>query len=272
MRDVFFTGATGCLGMLCVRELSKRGWRIFASGMNEEKLGKLAELPGVIPIKADVTDDESLASAYNTVRTYTDKLDAVVNFAGLSAFASMVEGNPEIIAEKLLKVNVMGPVRVNRLFFGMLLEGKGRIINCSSEAGWLKAQPFAAPYFMSKRALEAYSDSLRRELMFLGIPVIKIQPGPFDTSMTAGILEDYQSALLSTKYYLSVLLKLKVFLKSGLQQQCPADRLVSQVIHAMEDRKPKLAYRTGTSKLLLLLEILPDKLVDSVYMRLVNLV
>lgn len=123
---------------------------------------------------------------------------------------------------------------------------------------------------MSKRALEAYSDSLRRELMFLGIPVIKIQPGPFDTSMTAGIMKDYQSALLSTKYYLSVLLKLKVFLRSGLQQQCPADKLVSQVIQAMEDRKPKQVYRTGASKLLLLLEMLPDKLVDIVYMKLVN--
>ena len=270
MRDVFFTGATGCLGMLCVSELSKRGWRIFASGMNEEKLDKLAELSGVIPVKADVTDEASLAAAYDTVRTYTGKLDAVVNFAGLSAFTSMVEGSPEIIAEKLLKVNVMGPVRVNQLFFGMLLEGKGRIINCSSEAGWMKAQPFAAPYFMSKRALEAYSDSLRRELMFLGIPVIKMQPGPFDTTMTAGIMEDYQSTLLSTKYYLSVLIKLKVFLKSGLQQQCSTDRLVSQIIHAMEDRKPKQVYRTGTSKLLLLLELLPDKLVDNIYMKLVN--
>jgi len=106
--------------------------------------------------------------------------------------------------------------------------------------------------------------------MLPGIPVIKIQPGPFDTTMTAGIMEDYQSTLLSTKYYLSVLIMLKVFLKSGLQQQCSADKLVSRLIHAMEDRKPKLVYKTGTSRLLLLLEMLPDKLVDAIYMKLVE--
>ena len=43
------------------------------------------------------------------------------------------------------------------------------------------------PYAMSKHAIEAYSDALRRELMFVGVPVIVVQPGPFRTDMVGGI-------------------------------------------------------------------------------------
>lgn len=271
MKDVFFTGATGGLGMLCVKELSRRGWRVFASGTNEEKLKQLAGLENIIPVKADITDDDSLAAAWRLVRGYTDKLDAVANFAGLSSFTSMVEGDPAPVTELLFKVNVMGPVKVNRMFIDMLLKGKGRIINCSSEAGWLKAQPFAAPYFMSKRALEAYNDCLRRELMFLGIPVVKIQPGPFGTSMTSGVMNDYRATLAGTKHYERVLVKLRALLGLGLKQYCGTDKLVRKVVHALEDTPPKLTYRVGVSKLLLLLEILPDRTVDRLYLKLMSM-
>ena len=51
------------------------------------------------------------------------------------------------MTQKLLDINVMGMVRVNRIFFDLVLAGGGRIIHCSSEAGWMTAQPFAAPYY-----------------------------------------------------------------------------------------------------------------------------
>ena len=180
MNYVLFTGATGDLGRSCIEEIIKTGkWTVFAGGTNKAKLAQLEKLPNVISVELDVTSEESIENAYKAIRSYTYVLDAVVNFAGIHVFTSMVEGDCVKDIEKMLDVNVMGMVRVNKRFFEMVRIGHGRIINCSSESGWMTPQPFNGPYTMTKYAVEAYNDSLRRELMYLNIPVIKIQPGSF---------------------------------------------------------------------------------------------
>ena len=59
---------------------------------------------------------------------------------------------------------------------------QGKIINISSISG-LRSNPFTSPYCASKFALEAFSDSLRCELMIYGVDVILIEPGPFKTDI-----------------------------------------------------------------------------------------
>ena len=163
MKYVLFTGATGDLGRCCIEELSALGgWTVFAGGTNPAKLASLGELKNVIPLPLDVTSEESIEKAYETVRGITYRLDAVVNFAGIHTFTSMVEGDCVHEIEKMLDVNVMGMVRVNKRFFEMVRIGHGRIVNCSSESGWMTPQPFNGPYTMTKYAVEAYNDSLRR--------------------------------------------------------------------------------------------------------------
>ncbi|TCL54111.1 NAD(P)-dependent dehydrogenase (short-subunit alcohol dehydrogenase family) [Kineothrix alysoides] len=266
MKYVFFTGAAGGLGELCIKAISKKEeWTVFAADMNEKELIKFEEFSNVIPIKTDVTNQSDVEAARKTVLTYTDRLDAIVNFAGLIAFTSMVEGECIHTAEKLLAVNLMGMVRVNYVLFDLIYKGHGRIINCSSEAGWMTPQPFAAPYFFSKRAVEGYNDSLRRELMYLDIPVIKIQPGSFNTNLTQGVYGKYEKALSETKYYRQVLTKMKPLMELELKQNNNPAKLVKAVLRALETPKPKLSYRVGTGKLLAMLEIFPEKSVDIIY-------
>ena len=266
MKYVFFTGATGDLGGECVKLLSESGrWIVFAVGTRQEKLRQLESLPNVIPIRCDITCQESVEAALKAVRVKTEKLDAIVNFAGLTAFSSAVECPIIKTTEKILDVNIMGMVRVNRIFFEILNNAGGRIVNCSSEAGWMTAQPFAAPYFLSKRAVEAYSDSLRRELMFLGISVIKIQPGSFKTKITEDIYRNFDETLESTIYYKDLLARMKPLMVQELKNNNDPVRLARMVLKALESRHPKLRYRIGTGKLLLLLEFLPERWVDAVY-------
>lgn len=73
----------------------------------------------------------------------------------------------------------------------MLSSRKGRIVNISSETGWMSGGPFNGAYASSKHAIEAYSDSLRRELALLDMPVIKIQAGPFKTDMVKSIESNF---------------------------------------------------------------------------------
>ena len=267
-----FTGATGGLGEACIRALSQTGrWTVFATGTNDAKLLEYHALANVIPLRMDITEESGVQAAQKVVAERAGKLDAIVNFAGRSAFASMVEGGCAELTQRLLDVNVLGMIWVTRAFFELIMKGMGRIINCSSEAGWMTAQPFAAPYFLSKRAVEAYSDSLRRELMFLGIPVIKIQPGSYQTNLTQNTLAGFYQTLSETRYYKNVLSRLKPLMMQELTHDNDANKLASVVLLALETKHPKLKYRVGTGKLLAMLELLPEKGVDLLYQWLAKL-
>lgn len=265
MKYVLFTGATGGLGSVCVQGLTDRGYTVFAAGTNGDRLAQLGGLPRAIPLHLDVTDMRSVEAARDTVLQYTQRLHAIVNFAGLSAFCSLVEGESVGLTERLLDVNVMGMVRVNRTFFDLVLAGGGRIINCSSEAGWMTSQPFAGPYFLSKHAVEAYSDSLRRELLCLGVPVVKLQPGSYKTSLTDGVTAQFDKTLAQTQYYQTVLTRMKPFLAGELERANDPAKLARTLIRAIEAKRPKLQYRVGTGKTLALMELLPDGALDLIY-------
>ena len=108
MKYAFFTGATGGLGTLCIKALSEtKHWTVFAAGTNTAALEQIKKLPNIIAIRADVTKQESVDAAFQLVKSYTDRLDAVVNFAGLSYFTSLIEGDSVSAVERLLNVNVM---------------------------------------------------------------------------------------------------------------------------------------------------------------------
>lgn len=266
MKYVLFTGATGGLGGYCVKALSATNrWTIFALGTKAEALKQLGELPNIIPIKVDITSQESINLAYQEVLAITDQLDVIVNFAGLSYFTSLIEGDSIDAVEKLLRVNVLGMVRINYTFFELLHKGKGRIINCSSESGWMTPQPFAGPYIMSKYAVEAYNDSLRRELLFLNIPVIKIQPGAYDTQLTHQLDGYFHKAMDETKYYKKLLAKMKPMMTMELNQKNDPQVLVKTVLKAMESKYPKRQYRVGTGRLLAMMELLPEGGIDLIY-------
>jgi NAD(P)-dependent dehydrogenase (short-subunit alcohol dehydrogenase family) len=267
MKYVFFTGATGGLGEACVEALSRTGrWTIFAAGTNEVALDRLGELPNVIPVRVDITEQASVEAALEAVKARTETLDAVVNFAGLASFASLVEGDSLGAIERLLAVNLVGTARVNRTFFEMIHKGHGRIVNCSSESGWMTPTPFAGPYVLSKYAVEAYSDSLRRELMFLGISVIKIQPGSFETPVRQKVNDLFQKSLAETQYYRKLLLRLKPLMVMELGQRNDVRRLADALLKALESSRPRLQYRVGTGRLLALLELFPERWVDKIYM------
>jgi NAD(P)-dependent dehydrogenase (short-subunit alcohol dehydrogenase family) len=271
MKYVLFTGATGDLGRCCVEAIAGLGdWTVFAGGTNEEKLHTLGELERVIPVRLDVTDEESINEAYETVRRHTYRLQAVVNFAGIHTFTSMVEGNCVEEIEKMLNINVLGMVRVNKRFFEMVRIGRGRIINCSSESGWMTPQPFNGPYTMTKYAVEAYNDSLRRELMYLDIPVVKLQPGSFKTQLTEKIFRDFDQVIQTTNYFKKVLTTMRPMMTMELGLDHDPNKLAKKLIRALTAKTPLTKYKVCTGKLLMTLELLPDKAVDLAYKLLVN--
>jgi NAD(P)-dependent dehydrogenase (short-subunit alcohol dehydrogenase family) len=259
------TGAGGGLGHATVERLVANGWKVFAADISKDLLRTSMHDPDVVPVVMDVTSGESIESAYDAVASQTDRLDGIVNFAGIMGVGSLTDIPEERLA-RILDINVMGTYRVNKKFFPLVEAAKGRIVNLSSETGWQSAAPFNGPYAMSKHAIEAYSTSLRRELALLGVKVITIQPGAFRTNMVAGIESAFTAAEAETPKFAQVLRKLKAL--AGKEIESARDpAILAQVIEtALTVKRPKPVYSVKPDKLRSSLERLPLRAADGLYL------
>lgn len=275
MKYAFVTGAAGGLAGACVEELNRRGgWIIFAADFNEVGLKELAAKTGenVIPVVVDITSQDSCNLAAEEIKKYTDHLDVVVNCAGMHTMDSVIEGeNPAKLIEKMLNVNLLGMMRVNKALFELIDACKGRIINFSSECGWEKPQPFNTPYAITKYAVEAYTMGLRRELNFIDIPVIKIQPGSFKTGMHGQATAGYDRLLQSTTNYKEVLSVLKPIMSVAMNNPHDKKHLVDTVMEAIYSNHPKTNYKCKNTWYLVAINPIPDKIIDWGYKTVVKL-
>lgn len=265
MKYALVTGAGGGLGGAGAEALAAAGWTVFAADINEAALDEIGKMPRTIPLLLDVTSQESVDAAVETVKKTTERLDAIISFAGIHIMGSMVEGDIVRSMEQLIEVNLMGMVRVNRAFFEMVKAGCGRIINCSSECGYMKPQPFNGPYTVTKYAVEAYNDSLRRELLCHGIKVIKIQPGSFKTSLHSAAQAGFEQLYNDTRYYQNALRKMQPLMRRELKKAHDPGHLVKTLLKAAEKPRPKSCYRVKNSKLLGMMELIPNAWVDKIY-------
>ena len=264
-RTALVTGAGGGLGHATVERLLANGWKVFAADINKDLLRSSMHDPDVVPVVIDVTDRESIRSAYDAVASQTDRLDGIVNFAGIMGLGSLTDIPEERLA-RILDVNVMGTYRVNKQFFPLVEAARGRIVNLSSETGWQSAAPFNGPYAMSKHAIEAYSTALRRELALLGVKVVTIQPGPFRTDMVEGIERAFTQAESETTRFARAIRKLKGLAAKQINSAHDPDILAQVIETALTVKRPKPVYSVKADRLRSSLEKLPLRAADQVYL------
>jgi NAD(P)-dependent dehydrogenase (short-subunit alcohol dehydrogenase family) len=192
---VVITGASTGIGEATARHLAARGFEVLA-GVRKDSDAERIEAAGLRAIKLDVTDEASVASAGEQIEEAAggSGLAGLVNNAGI-AVSGPVEHVPVADFREQLEVNVLGQVAVTQRLLPLLRAGGGRIVNISSIGGRI-ALPLAGPYAASKFALEAISDSLRRELRGQGVEVVVVEPGGIKTPIwekgteTANRIED----------------------------------------------------------------------------------
>ena len=267
MRSVVITGAAGGLGAAAGALLADHGWQVFAADLPGPALDAVAGQDGVVAVPLDVTDPDSVAAMAVAVADQLRSgggapgLQGVVNFAGILEVGSVIEV-PPAVAERVLAVNVMGTYRVNQALFPLVLAGRGRIVNISSETGWQSGGPFNGVYAMTKHAIEAYTDSLRRELMLLDIAVVKVQPGPFRTSMVHSIEDRFERAARASTHFGAVLRRVG---RLGAGEEGKAHRpeeLATVVEEALTAARPRPAYSVHPAPSRVALDRIPTRLGD----------
>lgn len=252
------TGAGGGLGGATARLFADRGWRVLAADLRAP-----GAAPGIVPLTVDVTDGASVAALAAAAAEHApDGLGAIVNFAGIMLVGALVDVVEEDL-RRILDVNVLGTYRVNKALYESVLRGRGRIVTVSSETGWQSALMLNGPYAMTKHAIEAYSDALRRELMFRGVPVIKVQPGPFRTDMVGGIPAAFERAGERATHFAALTSAVgRMAAGEGAHAGNP-QRLAELVWRAVTSRRPRAAYRVNTDPRRAVMHYLPARVTDA---------
>ncbi len=189
---VLVTGASSGIGLASCEHLLKEGYNVIGGVRTAIDAERLAGSfgPNFYAVILDVTNSESIATARETVSLLLgkDHLVAIVNNAGI-VISGTVLHVPVEEWKRQFDVNVFGLINTTQRFFDLLIHASKasdhhpvRIINMSSVSGKF-ASPMMGPYAASKFALEALSDSLRREMYMHDIQVVLIEPGSIITPM-----------------------------------------------------------------------------------------
>jgi NAD(P)-dependent dehydrogenase (short-subunit alcohol dehydrogenase family) len=175
-RAVLVTGASSGIGLKITELLAANNFYVYAGARKAEDLDRLDEMNNVSSIRLDVTVHGEIENAVEFVRGEGRGLYGVVNNAGVGSISSLVSG-PEFDLDFTFDVNVYGPYRINRAFLPLLVESNGRTTIIGSISGFIAGR--SGIYSMSKFAVEAYTDSLARELADTGVHVSIVEPGGF---------------------------------------------------------------------------------------------
>ena len=221
------------------------------------------------PLLFDVTDQRAILSAASEVENALGgaTLAGLVNNAGI-AIGGPLAHVPLDAFRKQLEVNLIGAVAVIQAYLPLLgcdrsRHGKpGRIVNVSSVAG-KRASPFMASYSASKHALEAMSESLRRELLLFGIDVIVVAPGMVATPIWDKAEQADFSPFRETAYAPALSRYMAYVLDVGPKGDPP--QRIARVIHqALTTPAPKPRYAAVHGKFMnwTLPGLLPKRFVD----------
>ncbi|MGW7067263.1 SDR family oxidoreductase [Streptomyces sp. NPDC054855] len=179
------TGANRGLGRHLAAQLVEHGAKVYAAARRPETV----DLPGVTPLRLDVTDEESIREAARIASDAT----LLINNAGISTGAPLIEGDLGEVRREM-DTNFFGPLSVTRAF-APIIEGNGggAVLNVLSVLSWVHPAALGS-YAASKAAAWALSGAIREELAPRGIAVSALHVGYMDTDMAAAVPADQKTA------------------------------------------------------------------------------
>ncbi|XP_063282372.1 retinol dehydrogenase 5 isoform X2 [Pelobates fuscus] len=185
-KHVFITGCDTGFGNLLAKRLSRKGFQVLAGCLTQTGADELLKAcpVGLKCILLDVTNSDSIKHAVEWVKSEVgDKgLYGLVNNAGIANPIGPTEWMTLQDYRRVMEVNTFGTIGVTLSFLSLIKKAQGRVVNMASILGRISAN--GGGYCVSKYAVEAFSDSLRRDMQHFGVKVCIIEPGFFKTAVT----------------------------------------------------------------------------------------
>jgi NAD(P)-dependent dehydrogenase (short-subunit alcohol dehydrogenase family) len=278
MRAIMITGAGSGMGHELFRRALARGDKVFAAVLNSNeaaRLGKPCDQFAVLEM--DVGSSASVEAAFAIV----DKelagapLDLVIHCAAIAPSGALEVEGVDVLAQTL-NVNAVGTARMLHHALPRLRGHRGRILLFSSLWGKV-AGPMLSAYCASKHAIEAITDSVRRETEDQDVDIVLIEPGVVRTNMVSGSVTGSRAGVdrlpaalhaLYGKIYERYAQLIERESTGGLS----VDQAATLIEHAAFTSKPRTRYSVGKDAVLVktLARILPDRMLDSVFRKMLN--
>jgi NAD(P)-dependent dehydrogenase (short-subunit alcohol dehydrogenase family) len=272
-KAIVITGVSTGIGYATAEKLVELGYRVFGSVRKMEDGEKVRAALGenFTSLLFVVTDHEGIKTAVSQVQTEIgeENLVGLVNNAGISVLGPLMYIDLAEFRQQF-EVNLFGLLDVTQQFLPLLgakkeaPELRGRIVMVSSVSGQI-AYPFFGAYAASKHALEALSDSLRRELIIYGIDLSIVEPGTTQTPIIDKASEHVSK--YSNTDYGPILEKLQAETVADRQDSAiPVEKVAKIIVDALLNEKPKTRYPVPRKKLSgwYIPRWLPDRLLDRI--------
>ncbi len=191
MRPIaIITGATAGFGRATAMALARNSYDVIITGRRSEKLEKVEEEirskteADVLSLNFDIRVREEVQDACAKLVGKWEKVDLLVNNAGLAAGLSLIHEGSIEDWEQMIDTNIKGLLYMTRLITpGMVKRKKGHIINIGSIAG-KEAYEKGNVYNASKFAVDGLTQAMRIDLVDYGIKVSAINPGAAETEFS----------------------------------------------------------------------------------------
>lgn len=257
------TGANSGIGRATAIAFAQAGYRVFGTVRGLAKADKLlakARDTGVSErlslVEMDVADSASVQAGFRQIFAATDRVDVLVNNAGVGGNA-VTEECPIDTYTEVFNINHNGSVRcIQEVLPDMRARRSGTIVNVSSVVGKITAMA-QSPYYVSKWAVEGMSEGLAQELAPFGIRVAIIEPGVTRSSIFAKNIDaPNQSGAYDAHYR-----RLFAFYAEGIAKATPAEEAAATILEAVTTKTPRLRWRCswGADELITAREAMSDE-------------
>ncbi len=197
----FVTGGATGIGLAVARRLAAAGAAVAIFNRNTERAE--AAVKGIRDaggaahaFAADIAKTESVEAAFGAALQQLQRVDVLVNTAGLTRDGLFMRMTDAQWAE-VIETNLAGAFRCARAVVRPMLKARyGRIVNISSVVG-LMGNAGQVNYAASKAGLLGLTRSLARELASRNVTVNAVCPGFIETDMTAALPEAARAELMS---------------------------------------------------------------------------
>jgi NADP-dependent 3-hydroxy acid dehydrogenase YdfG len=196
MKTALVTGASSGIGKAIATALLDQGMTVIGLCRSVDQLPD-----GVKPLACDLRDESAIKAAFESL----EKLDILVNSAGLAYLSRICDGNPSDWDE-MWRVNVHALGLCSQLSLALFPEGGGHILNLSSMSGH-RVPPTGGFYASTKFAVRAISEALRAELKNTGnkTRISCLSPGFVDTPLLEKYFAGREDQLAETRANIDML-------------------------------------------------------------------
>ena len=191
------TGGANGIGFSVAERLSKSGASVKIWDLDLEAAQTAAETMNAEAVECDITDWISVQNATETSINDSEKIDILVNSAGIAGPNDTVVDYDNKAWDRIISVNLTGTYYVNKVVVPhMKANGYGRIVNIASVAG-KDGNPNASAYSASKAGVIALTKSLGKELADSNIAVNCVTPAAARTAIFDQMSQEHIDYMLS---------------------------------------------------------------------------